>query len=108
MGDNHRIEIAYAIVVAMAWIWALSQVRQAGRYEGWSWHHTTALWMTTKASFFTFVGSVWWFDWFDPLAHELAIYALVAVHLVAFGHWIVLTPPPDDPTMPAERADRPP
>ncbi len=92
--DDRGVEIAYAVLVFVAWVWALSQVRQVVQTRSWRWpfpwRTTAALWMTTSAAFFTYVGSVWWFDQFSYDAHQIAIYTLSTVYVIAFVHWIRL------------------
>jgi hypothetical protein len=118
MSDFGRIDVAHLVLAFVAWVWALSQVKalvreiHAGRSTdgaevGRGWRLTTVLWMTTKASYFTFVGSVWWFDTFNIHHYEIAIYTLSGVHVVAFIHWlklkrdegkqVTLPPPPVTP-----------
>lgn len=82
-------EPAYAVLAFVAWFWGFSQVLWFWRHKT-PWRFTTMLLMVAKAAFFTFVGSVFWFDWFDPNAHAVAIYSFAAVELVAFLHWLLL------------------
>jgi hypothetical protein len=101
MSDFGRIDIAHLVLATVAWIWALSQIRAAiQELRGVRnpdettlervWRLATALWMTTKASYFTFVASVWWFDRFVLHEYEVAIYFLATVHVIAFVPWLLL------------------
>lgn len=102
--DDPGIELTYLWLVIMAWTWALSQAREAWRQRH-AWPTTTALWMFAKAAYFTFVGSVWWFDWFDPFWHAVMISVLAIAHTIAFAHWLIL-PRSDDEERPSAPPDR--
>jgi hypothetical protein len=101
MNDFGRIDLAHLVLAFVAWVWALSQIKAAVQEvrgirdpdETWLervWRLATALWMTTKASYFTFVGTVWWFDRFVLREYEIAIYVLATVHVIAFVPWLLI------------------
>lgn len=92
-------EVAYAILVTVAWIWAISQVIWFFRYRT-GWRLTTAIWLTTKASFFTYAGSIFWFDTFNTDMHSILIWALAIAHAGAFIHWVRLSPEGDSEAKP--------
>lgn len=102
MLDNHRIELAYAVVAAIKWIWALSQIKAAVIAPDWvwwppTWRIATAMRVTVLALFFTFAGSIWWFDYFNPTVHEIALYMLAIVDTWVFIVWLRRRPPDDAP-----------
>ena len=92
-------EVAYMILVTVAWVWAISQWVWLVRFRT-GWRLTTALWLTTKALFFTWAGGVFWFDWFDAETHAILIWSLATVHLIAFVHWVRLDPEGDSDAKP--------
>ena len=87
--DDPWIEAAYLILITIAWLWALSQLRYAVRYGG-AWRWITAYWLASKAAFFTVAGSVWWTNHLNETVFRLALYSLVTAHLIAFIKWITL------------------
>lgn len=109
MIDNHVMEVAYAVLVFVAWVWALSQLRVA-IVRGTRWRWVTVMWMTAKASFFTVIGSIWWFNWLDTGVLSAAIYALTIAHVIAFIEWLRVPdaePMPETPPDPTPRSTHP-
>lgn len=85
--DDRGIEVAYVVLVAVAWVWALSQVVYAVRGPSlWRW--AVACWLTTKAAFFTVAAVTWWTNHLPERAFRTALYLLVLAHAVAFGVWL--------------------
>jgi hypothetical protein len=90
--ESVAVEIAYGTLVAIAWVWAISQVRFTWAIEGpprsrVSWRWKVSAWLSAKAAFFTIAGSFFWFDWFDPHLHAIAILVLAAVHVWSYAAW---------------------
>jgi hypothetical protein len=85
------VEIAYLILCYCAWRWAVASIMGLRRYNHagaatpWRWKATT--WLTSKAVFFTFLGSVWWFNWFNIWIHTAAILLLALAHWAAYREW---------------------
>ena len=87
--DNHAMEVAYMILVAIAWLWTISQWRMAlATFNGWRWSVT--FWLTAKAVFLTNAGVIWWFNLTNPTYLEWSIYLLVVAHVEVFIHWLRL------------------
>lgn len=101
MIDNHIMEIAYAVLNFVAWVWAISQLRVA-IIRGTRWRWVTTGWMVAKASFFTVAGSLWWFNWFDETVFSAAIYALTIAHVIAFIEWLRVPEAEPMPESPAK------
>lgn len=96
--DNVMIQLAYAVIVAVAWAWAISQVKIL-RDTRDPWHVMVALWMVSKAVFFTFAGMAWWIGELYYNLFLVALVMLAATHLVTFTGWLRQSerPEPIDP-----------
>ena len=91
-------QLCYIVMVGIAWTWAASQIGYAldcKRYWPIPWRLTSAVWLTCKATFLTYVGVVAW-----PILddHTPVILLFTAAHLFAFGHWWTL-PHSEDTTI---------
>lgn len=84
-----NVELAYIAVALIAWIWAVSQMIWFFRKRT-GWRFSTALWMLAKAGYFSFVGSVFWFDWFDERVHAIVVWSFFLFKSEAFIHWLFL------------------
>ena len=104
--------VAYVATCIVVWLWGISQLRYAVRSGlGWppSWSLTAAVWLLTKALFFTYIGWQAWGALDDP-PHVYVVLAIAAVHVWAFWQWLrlpdgeVVTPePPVHRAPPRER-----
>ena len=86
-------QVAYLLVVGIAWAWSLSQVALAVReLNHWppTWRVNAAQWITVKAFFFSMIGVLTWDDIPD---YPWLVYLVAVSHLVAFVHWLRLPSP---------------
>ena len=104
--DDPAIEIAYVVLVIVAWSWALSQVRYAWM-QGDAWRWITAYWLVAKAVFLSVAATVWWTNTLDDGVFRFALYNFVGAHLVAFIKWLTLPKStvlaPEPPAEPKEQ-----
>ena len=85
-------QLAYLLIVAIAWCWAVSQIRLALHELRWppSWRVNAAQWITVKAFFFSAVG---WLAWDDIPTYSWIVYIIAVSHLIVFVHWTRLPSP---------------
>ena len=86
MIDDHKIETAYAVLVFVAGIWALSQLVYLFRVRTW-WRLAVTYWMCSKAGFFSVAAYIWWANTIPETTFRWALYNLVVSHVIAGVMW---------------------
>ena len=87
--------LALLVIAVEAWIWAANQISYAMDEGGIhlrhpTWRADSAIWLTSKAIFFTYIASVIWLRRFDLLEMTALTILFAVMHTKAFLHWMRL------------------
>lgn len=82
-------EVSHVLLFFVSACFAYSQIVWFSRKPS-AWRFTTMCLFTFKAAYFFFIGSVFWFDWFDPGLYGFGVFVFGMVEFAAWIHWLNL------------------